>query len=219
MNLCAIPVVVAFAILSILGLRRFSDDQRSELFNALATYSPCTVQVVRNDVLVRVGPGENRGALAYLPANQPLIVVGKTTTDDGSVWWQIDLPGAEQAWVAEAEVIELGFCALIQDAETPPIILPAATLPPSGETVSFPVYNCTYLGDGVFEWYSADVTYQDGAVTNETITGGPFRGQWQDTCPAEGAPVGGDTGGAVPTAVPPPTGGPTTTTTTGDDME
>jgi len=218
MNLCAIPVVVAFAILSILGLRRFSNDQRSELFNALATYSPCTIEVVRNDILVRVGPGANRGVLAYLPANQPFVVIGQATADDGSSWWRIDLPGAEQAWVAEADVTELGFCALVLDAAAPPIILPAATLPPSGESVSFPVYNCVYLGNGVFEWYSADVTYQDGAIASEVITGGPFQGQWQDTCPAEGAP-GGDTGSLIPTVVPQPTGGPTTTTTTGDGGE
>ena len=60
----------------------------------------------------------------------------------------------------------------------------------------------------MFEWYTADVIYDEGgAVIEETITGGPFQGQWQTTCPAGDQPAGGEadtgTGGDNSPAAPP----------------
>lgn len=49
----------------------------------------------------------------------------------------------------------------------------------------FEVYNCVYRGGGVFEWYTANVTYEYGQPVKEDILSGPHLGPWQPGCPAE----------------------------------
>jgi hypothetical protein len=77
---------------------------------------------------VRVGPGVNRSAFAFLPANQDFNVIGQALDSEGKVWWELDknqIPGGEMAlslWVAEEEVEEIGNCAGVPQAEVPPII-------------------------------------------------------------------------------------------------
>ena len=82
---------------------------------------PCTILTDRADVPVRVGPGENRGVRLFLPAGEPIPVIGQVTID-GAGWWQIDLAGVEQAWVAQADVEAAGDCASVPDADAPPMI-------------------------------------------------------------------------------------------------
>ena len=82
---------------------------------------PCTVLTDRADVPVRVGPGENRAVRLFLPAGEPIAVIGQATID-GAGWWQIDLAGVEQAWVAQADVETAGDCASVPDADAPPVI-------------------------------------------------------------------------------------------------
>ncbi|NDJ77983.1 MAG: FecR domain-containing protein [Chloroflexi bacterium] len=89
---------------------------------------PCTVQTSSATVAVRVGPGYNRGVRDYLPPNQAFPVLGEGTGSDGSLWWQIDIPAYEQAWVDQAEVVASGNCDLVGDVAAPPIVAP----PPPG---------------------------------------------------------------------------------------
>jgi hypothetical protein len=52
----------------------------------------------------------------------------------------------------------------------------------------FEVYDCTHLGNNVFEWYQGAVTYENGTPVAATRLNGPFTGPWQPDCPA-GDPV------------------------------
>jgi hypothetical protein len=93
----------------------------------------CTVITEREDVPVRVGPGEARAVRQYLPANEEIEVIGRATADDGSAWWQVALEGVDQAWVSAADVTSAGACDGVQAVSAPPVIL-AATDEPGEET-------------------------------------------------------------------------------------
>jgi murein DD-endopeptidase MepM/ murein hydrolase activator NlpD len=55
----------------------------------------------------------------------------------------------------------------------------------AGSTRTFEVYDCRNLGGNIFEWYSAEVEYdQAGNPSNVTRTAGPYSGAWQPGCPA-----------------------------------
>lgn len=97
---------------------------------------PCTVQTSRNDVLVWVGPGRDRGYRYYLVSNVPVEVVGSFTDPGGSQWWKIHPPDyipaeEDRYWVLSDEVDETGDCQLVPLADPSPVI--------AGEPVSLPV--------------------------------------------------------------------------------
>lgn len=78
------------------------------------------------------------------------------------------------------------------ESPTPaPLAEPTATPYPEDARVKteiFPVYNCSYLGNGVYEWYRVEVTYVNGAPVKEEVIRGPYMGEWQGGCdphPAE----------------------------------
>ena len=91
-------------------------------------------------VQVRVGPGNNRSSVAFLPANQDFEPLGQAVDDDGNVWYQLDketaAPGRaiNEAWVAAEQVDTAGDCSAVDEAAAPPIIpiIPAA--PPPANT-------------------------------------------------------------------------------------
>jgi len=60
---------------------------------------------------------------------------------------------------------------------------------PNTEVRVEPVWYCTYVGDGTFEWYTVARTYVDGVAVSEEIVSGPFYGPWQPGCPPQ--PGGG----------------------------
>ncbi len=211
MEYCTLPLAIAFLILSIVGLRHLPQQLSNIPRSTTATI--CMAQTQQTDITIHVGPGYNRAIRLYMPPDQQFPVTGQSVAGDGTLWWKIEVPGVDEAWVAAQDVDNLGTCETVTDADVPPIVL-AAPPAPTGDVVSFPVHNCVYLGSGEFEWYSADVTYQDGAVIEEIITGGPFRGQWQAMCLAGEQPSGEDSGpapanpeqppGPEPTNAPPP---------------
>jgi len=94
------------------------------------TGEPCTVQTTRRDVPMRVGPGFNRGVRDYLTPNVVYPVLGDATANDGSLWWQIEVPNVPQAWALQDDVMPSGDCD-VPDAEAPPFV-PAAP-PPTEE--------------------------------------------------------------------------------------
>ena len=93
---------------------------------------PCTVITERADVPVRVGPGENRAVRLFLPAGEPIAVIGQATID-GAGWWQVELAGVEQAWIAQADVESAGDCASVPDTDAPPVIPGQAPSAPVGD--------------------------------------------------------------------------------------
>ena len=95
----------------------------------------CTIITDQADVPVRVGPGEQRAVRVFLPTGAPIPVVGQAAAGDGSRWWQVDLAGIEQAWVAQADVTSTGGCASVPAADAPAIVIapPSAPDSPGGD--------------------------------------------------------------------------------------
>ncbi|MBL8157231.1 MAG: hypothetical protein JNM70_23865 [Anaerolineae bacterium] len=96
-------------------------------------------------VSVRVGPGENRTPVAFLPTGKSFQVQGRFVAKDESVWYQIDPKEAapkkaiQEAWVAAGDDLrERGDCEAVADADAPPIIpiivQPTAAPATSGES-------------------------------------------------------------------------------------
>jgi hypothetical protein len=88
----------------------------------------CTVRTDSDEVQVHVGPGRNRGVRAYMPSDQDIPVIGKANDRQGNLWWQIQLPKIEQAWVADEDVTMSGDCTSVGVEATPVV----RTAVPSG---------------------------------------------------------------------------------------
>ena len=154
----------------------------------------CSITTTENDVGVHVGPGFNRGRLAFLPANDIYSVLGTNLNDAGELWYQIDYNNAAQAWVinSSVELAPFANCSDLTDVEAPPIIQGSR----SGNVQIEDVWHCEHLGGNNFQWYRVEVTYDNnGQPSNETVLDGPFTGEWRPGCPA-GEPSGG--GGEEP---------------------
>lgn len=101
----------------------------------------CTVSTsAKNSVAVRVGPGENRTSVTFLPANQEFEVLGQAIDNGGSVWFKLDPAEAaagraiNEAWVAADDLDQTGDCDSVNEAAAPPIIpiTSARPNPPGG---------------------------------------------------------------------------------------
>jgi hypothetical protein len=108
---------------------------------AQPTGQPCTISTTRGDVVVRVGPGFERGARIYLVTNTNVPVTGKYTDSAGNLWWKIQPPGflpaeADRYWVLAADVTEAGDCAQVPEAPPSPVIAPQP--PPPGPPPAVP---------------------------------------------------------------------------------
>jgi hypothetical protein len=94
---------------------------------------PCTVMTTQNNVPMRVGPGLNRGVRDYLKPNTSFPVLGQDQAPDGSLWWQIQVPGVAEAWVLQSDVTSSGECQNVGQSAAPPLILPHPTAVPTQE--------------------------------------------------------------------------------------
>jgi hypothetical protein len=95
----------------------------------------CTVLTTRGDVVVRAGPGFERGARFYLVTNVNVPVGGKFTDASDNLWWKIQPPDfnpgeADRYWVLAEDVEETGDCALVLDAPASPLIGGQPVQPP-----------------------------------------------------------------------------------------
>lgn len=112
------------ALLPILRTFKSADEAAS------ATSSePCLVSTDSRDTArLRVGPGENRSSVAFLPAGDGFEVQGQFVDDDGNVWYQLDKDAAapqsaaSEIWVAQVDVTETGDCQSVVDASAPPVV-------------------------------------------------------------------------------------------------
>ncbi|MEO8393612.1 MAG: hypothetical protein ABI700_11540 [Chloroflexota bacterium] len=97
----------------------------------------CTVSAESADAAqLRVGPGTNRGAISFLPANVDVTVTGRIVLSDKSVWYQLDKKeaapkgtAAAELWVSAESVTASGDCDHVGETSAPPVI-PGNIAPP-----------------------------------------------------------------------------------------
>ena len=97
----------------------------------------CTVSTdSASSAQLRVGPGTNRGAISFLPANVDVTVTGRIVLKDGSIWYQLDKAqaapkgtAAAELWVSADDVTGTGDCNHVGDTTAPPVI-PGHIAPP-----------------------------------------------------------------------------------------
>lgn len=87
----------------------------------------CRVGLPSDDarVVLRVGPGTQRGELGSMNPNTTYVVSGWANDPDGAPWWQLET-GETPAWVAQADVRTLGECTAAAQVEPPPLVLAPA---------------------------------------------------------------------------------------------
>jgi hypothetical protein len=100
---------------------------------------PCFVSTDQaRTVQIRVGPGENRSVILFLPTERSFTVTGRFEDTNGNVWFQLDKSevdpnsAANEMWVAEAAVETEGDCENIAGADAPPVIPGGPRNPPGG---------------------------------------------------------------------------------------
>jgi len=134
---------------------------------------PCLIRTNRADVRVRVGPGLDRAAFAFLTAGVEYPVIGHHFDAAGNLWWQIDkslIPGGEAAlslWVLSTEVEAIGDCTQVPPGDVPPVVPVEPEVPPgepgrppgdgwgpcgSCDTCGHPASECVTSPDGACLW-------------------------------------------------------------------
>jgi hypothetical protein len=134
---------------------------------------PCLIRTNRADVRVRVGPGLDRAAFAFLTAGVEYPVIGHAFDAAGNRWWQLDrtaIPGGMAAlslWVLDSEVEEIGDCDNVPQGEVPPVIPAEPEVPPgepgrppgegwgpcgSCDTCGHPASECVLSPEGACLW-------------------------------------------------------------------
>lgn len=115
-----------------------SFDSSGDANTAISTEPvDCSVSTrVADTVRVRVGPGENRASIIFLPSDEDFQVLGQASANDGSLWWKLDKEAvapqksANEVWVAQNDVRATGNCGAVVDVNAPPII-PISNVPPT----------------------------------------------------------------------------------------
>jgi hypothetical protein len=143
-----------FGVMMLLANPRDIDDNRDLIDAILTTFDTanapaqtaavstssgeaCIVSInTRDTARMHVGPGFNRAAIAFMPANVDITVTGVFVADDNSQWFQLDKSqaspdsAAAEVWVNRDDVVESGDCDNVGDAAAPPVI-PMANQPPA----------------------------------------------------------------------------------------
>ena len=76
-----------------------------------------------SDVNLRGGPGKGYAVVSRLRSGQEAPIVGRNASGD---WWQIEVPGVKQAWVAGTVVRVLGAIDTVAVAKNIPVLPTAA---------------------------------------------------------------------------------------------
>lgn len=89
------------------------------------------VPVGSSDVVLRVGPGAERGEIASMRADTSYAVSGWANDPNGVPWWELDT-GTQKSWVAQSAVRAVGACDTVAEVEAPPVVVapPAGGVPP-----------------------------------------------------------------------------------------
>jgi hypothetical protein len=145
------------------------------------TPTSCTVSTQEARVVrVRVGPGENRTSVTFLPDHVEVVVSGQAEDDAGNLWYQVDkevaAPGRaiNEAWVLAEEVETSGACAAIADAAAPPIIPIIQRPTPSADgTDSAGETAATNIMPNAGSWtlgWGPSITFSCPGQTSETVS-------------------------------------------------
>ncbi len=168
----------------------------------LIFHEPCSA-TGQGNINQRGGPSTAYTAEGMLASGTSAEVNGRTTGADGFTWWRLSAGGWPCLWVRDDVVQTAGTCENVpeidlNDLPPPPQYTPPSSggsaPPPSGGSASegvIPVYNCTSLGNGQYQWYEAKQMTVPGVGTFIETTGGPYKGPWQPGCPS-GGPVCGN---------------------------
>lgn len=102
-----------------------------------ATGEACLVATDQaRTIALRVGPGENRTSVAFLPVGVEVEVTGVFVEDDGTEWFQLNKDqaapqsAAAELWMERGDADETGDCDAVGNASAPPIV-PIAVVPPT----------------------------------------------------------------------------------------
>mgnify|MGYP000207784428 CR=1 FL=1 len=107
-----------------------------------ATGEACLVATDQaRTIALRVGPGENRTSVAFLPVGVEVEVTGVFVEDDGTEWFQLNKDqaapqsAAAELWMERGDADEIGACDAVGNASAPPIV-PIAVVPPTAAPLS-----------------------------------------------------------------------------------
>ncbi|MBZ0304017.1 MAG: hypothetical protein K8J31_30035 [Anaerolineae bacterium] len=141
---------------------------------ATAEVEPCVIRTEEKDsVRVRVGPGVNRTAVAFLAAETDFVVQGEALGHNDTLWYRLDKDEAaprkliNEAWVAAAEVTPSGDCEAVSVVAAPPII----PIAPSGTGTSASDERMTVRVPAAADWTRTGLTIQAGQMVTITATG------------------------------------------------
>jgi len=101
-------------------------------------------------VVLRVGPGEQRGTLANMNPNAIYRVEGWANDGEGAPWWQLDT-GVQKSWVAQAQTRTIGACDAVAQVEAPPLVFAPPSAPAGGEGVVDDVDDFAPAGNSVWQ--------------------------------------------------------------------
>lgn len=138
-----------YGALDIYALDKDFGDPEAELVDLITSFDvasaggsggsgePCRVATDQaRTVALRVGPGENRTSVAFLPTGVEVDVTGVFVTADGEEWFQLDKAqaapqsAAAELWMHRGDADEIGDCDAVGDASAPPVI-PIAPVAPT----------------------------------------------------------------------------------------
>ncbi|MBE2268830.1 MAG: hypothetical protein IAE80_11410 [Anaerolinea sp.] len=134
----------------------------------------CTVSTDQaRTVALRVGPGENRSSVAFLPTGVDVEVTGVALDNDGDEWFQLNKDqaapqsAAAEIWMRRGDADESGDCDNVGETSAPPIN-PIAVQPPTaapGATAAPPATGSITPVTGTY-------TVSYNANTNASCRGG-----------------------------------------------
>lgn len=138
-----------YGLLDIYAYSDSYDDPQSELADLIASFDTAAAKAegdkgetcfVFTDqartVALRVGPGENRTSVAFLPVDTEVEVTGVFVTDGGEEWFQLDKTqaapqsAAAEIWMRRGDADERGGCDSVGETFAPPVV-PIAVQPPT----------------------------------------------------------------------------------------
>jgi hypothetical protein len=77
-------------------------------------------------VTMHAGPGADYVRLTdLLTADSHYVATGYAADDGDALWWQLDVPGRDQAWVPQDGALALGLCQDVAEVEAPVVVAPA----------------------------------------------------------------------------------------------
>jgi hypothetical protein len=128
---------------------------------AAATVTPCLLATSATDrVAVRVGPGDDRAIILFMPVGRTYRANGQFTDEDGALWLRVSRTqlapavAADELWVSARDVTTTGDCAILTQvgsreiiAAAPPITaISAGGRPPTSFSAAVPADPAAVVG-------------------------------------------------------------------------